>query len=509
MARGALAAQQLSPRAADDTSQLSNDFIIVASICTFLTFVTVILRFWTRIKVVRSVGWDDWVTLMSVLTFYVQTASQIVIRVQTDGKTAFPLDALLMTVNMIIVSEVFYLATITLLKIALGIFFLRILIKPWQRTTIYCVMAISTIFGVAMICFASFLCGYVPNPETYLTRKLAGKCVSDESQLGMMYTHGVISAVTDWIYALLPMLMLRDSQLRRREKITVAFIILLGVIGSVASLVRFAYIHDLTASFIDYFPSVVMIGIWSNIEPGLGITASCLATLRPLFRRWLEPLRSYTHDRAAASNTRVYYGKGGASSSSKHVKNGKAGSRSRSCSRPGFSRTASSGILTGIKKTTGTSSFKSTGNSSWLHLDSRPNISSPFQSTRNSFLMPRPPGMSRSRSPSIELGPFLTENPSRPATAVTRDAEEKEWSGGATDEDTYDRYGAKVVLGGRTSSKGWGVGDRDLRFYDPGVNMSYEEGKADEPEFSVYSKSWEDDRPGKTGAGHSVKDITK
>jgi len=41
-----------------------------------------------------------------------------------------------------------------------------------------------------------------------------------------------------------------------------------------------------------FFDAALNIGIWSNIEPGLGIIAASLATLRPLFRHWLSGVRS-------------------------------------------------------------------------------------------------------------------------------------------------------------------------------------------------------------------------
>lgn len=46
-----------------------------------------------------------------------------------------------------------------------------------------------------------------------------------------------------------------------------------------------------------FFAEVQLLAIWSTVEQGLGITAGCLATLRPLFRSFLRSAFSYAqHD---------------------------------------------------------------------------------------------------------------------------------------------------------------------------------------------------------------------
>lgn len=56
---------------------------------------------------------------------------------------------------------------------------------------------------------------------------------------------------------------------------------------------------------------VNVIAIWSTIEPGLGIIAGSLATLRPLVRTWYDTARSYgpsritRHARSKSGNTLV------------------------------------------------------------------------------------------------------------------------------------------------------------------------------------------------------------
>jgi len=131
-------------------------------------------------------------------------------------------------IDWLIVSEVFYSVTVILLKISLGLFFIRILTQKWQRLTIQTMMAVSTIYGAVMIIFAIFHCGADRDALSYLTKKLQLRCVSKSVDLVMMYTGGAVTTLTDCIFVFLPLFMLQKAQLTRREKATVAFIMLLG-----------------------------------------------------------------------------------------------------------------------------------------------------------------------------------------------------------------------------------------------------------------------------------------
>ena len=113
----------------------------------------------------------------------------------------------------------------TVFKISLGAFLLRIVVLPWHTVFIYVVMAISTSYGVAYFFFALFQCG---EPTKILENKLAGHCQSAQVQLGMGYTHAAVQALTDWAFAVLPILIMWNAKMDRQSKVSVAFILMLG-----------------------------------------------------------------------------------------------------------------------------------------------------------------------------------------------------------------------------------------------------------------------------------------
>lgn len=191
------------------------------------------------------------------------------------------LDQMKTAVNWVIVDEAFYLVTTIFLKLSLGVFFLRICIKKWQKYLIYGIMGFNTFINIFHIFFITFMCG---SPGNFFMNALEGKCVSNRTILGVAYEQGVVTTSTDWIYAILPVTILWHAQMDRRTKSVCAFVLSLGAFGSICSLVRFKYINGLSVSP-DFFWNAANISIWSTVELGMGIVACSLATLRPLFKK--------------------------------------------------------------------------------------------------------------------------------------------------------------------------------------------------------------------------------
>jgi hypothetical protein len=99
----------------------------------------------------------------------------------------------------------------------------------WQKWTIYIAMIISTVFGIAYFFFSVFQCGYFSSIWVYLERRITMEhCVSRESAVAMGYVQSSISTASDWIFALLPIFVLRNVRIGDREKTTVFFILSLG-----------------------------------------------------------------------------------------------------------------------------------------------------------------------------------------------------------------------------------------------------------------------------------------
>jgi hypothetical protein len=205
----------------------------------------------------------------------------------------------------------FYILSSLFLKLSLAIFFLRIVSLPivslsnicanyvsdqvvakWQRYTIIIGTSIFSLFTFAFFFVAVFQCG---SPADFLLNNAKGKCLPWSVTGPLNYIHGTLNALTDWIFVSLPILVIRNANMNNRAKSSVIGVLAIGVLGSVASVVRLYYVKDIhpgASSAAEFFSKASTIAIASIIEIGLGVTAACLATLRPLFKSFLEHTRS-------------------------------------------------------------------------------------------------------------------------------------------------------------------------------------------------------------------------
>ncbi|GAB7356532.1 hypothetical protein MBLNU459_g7276t1 [Dothideomycetes sp. NU459] len=229
---------------------------------------------------IKSFGFDDSLILITLIFFCLQSGYLARVCHNELYRDLTQLGALNETLEDIIIEIAFYCCTMIFLKLSLAVFFLRVCLERWQRWIIIISATIYTLYTVGYLFVAIFQCG---NPGNFLLARLDQKCLSWSTIAPLNYIHGSLNAVTDWGFAVLPIFVLQRSNMPPRAKWSVCGILALGALGSVASVVRLAYIQVLHEGSTTFFHDSVSIAICSIIEPGLGITAASLATLRPLF----------------------------------------------------------------------------------------------------------------------------------------------------------------------------------------------------------------------------------
>lgn len=170
------------------------------------------------------------------------------------------------------------------LKISLGIFYLRFVIRTWERYAVHATIIMSTAYGAFLFFIALLNCG---NPSQYLENELKGICMPNDAIYPIQLAGALVNACTDWVLAIMPVYILVKATMPVRVKISAGVVLLLGCTSSVISLVRIRYMKGLLPGP-NFFNTSIDLCIWSIIECGLGISAAAAATLRPLFRSLRE-----------------------------------------------------------------------------------------------------------------------------------------------------------------------------------------------------------------------------
>jgi hypothetical protein len=145
------------------------------------------------------------------------------------------------------------------------------------------IMAIAAVLGVAYTLLVIFQC----KPISYwwdLDPTHSGTCLSASLVMNFTYVVSALNSFADWTFGLLPILIVKDLQMKRRVKVIVSTIIGLAAIGSTATIIRLPYTSTLKPYKGDFLYRTTDFAIWTTVEVGIGITAGCIATLKPLFK---------------------------------------------------------------------------------------------------------------------------------------------------------------------------------------------------------------------------------
>jgi len=165
-------------------------------------------------------------------------------------------------------------------KISIGLFLLRVTIKPIHKWIIYTVMGLTALTGLVFFFVTLLQC----TPISYFwNKKQTGFCVNIDIIIALTFLYSAISVICDFTFAILPVFLVWGLNMDLKTRALLVPILGMACIASVAVVVRMAYVMDFKDP--DFLYATVDIAIWSDIEQGLAITAGSLATLRPLYRK--------------------------------------------------------------------------------------------------------------------------------------------------------------------------------------------------------------------------------
>lgn len=151
----------------------------------------------------------------------------------------------LLTSQYVQLSEIFYILTTTFLKISLGLFFLRLLTKPWQTRLFQVLLVVSAAYGIFYFFATCFVCGNPAKLGENLANNRAKNCAPIWFVLSTGYIYGVVNVLSDWTFTFIPICVLLDSKMDRREKISVGLIMSFAAVGSISSIMRMVYLRGL------------------------------------------------------------------------------------------------------------------------------------------------------------------------------------------------------------------------------------------------------------------------
>ncbi|GLA87694.1 hypothetical protein AtubIFM56815_002122 [Aspergillus tubingensis] len=261
----------------------SESIFIVTVVFLGISFVAVCLRCFVRLRLVRAFGWDDALMVFAMGLNILFALCGITGSLYGMGQKFEQLEDGYLETALFWwwLGQTSYVVTVVVARISIALALLRLTVSRVHTILLWCVVGVSIIVGLVFWFMLTFECKPVSH---FWQRTKPGHCMSIDKLLDIAYVYSVTAMLCDFTLGLLPIFLVWKLQMSRQTKAALAGILSLGCIASAGVIVRIPFLP--TYKDAEFLYATTQISIWSNVEAGLGITAGCLVTLRPLFR-WL------------------------------------------------------------------------------------------------------------------------------------------------------------------------------------------------------------------------------
>ncbi|KIW88074.1 uncharacterized protein Z519_11184 [Cladophialophora bantiana CBS 173.52] len=273
-----------------------------------VAILTVLLRLYVRIFMLKSLGVDDYIMAAAaiceigvIICFVGESNAGMLGR---HPALVSPEDATLFS-HWRFFHSIIIMIGISLVKISIA-FFLRRFVpsKNYQRFLLGCIVFLVA-FTISCAGTLIFNCGTRVDANWNFGLRTTGqaKCFSNNTFTNIGIFNSSINIATDVLFALLPIPVVWKLQANLRTKLTLCFVLSLGLFACISSIIKTVkQAHALADPDWTYHDSFFM---WNNIEFNIGILAASLPSLRPLFARILGATQRFT---SSNSRNRANYG---------------------------------------------------------------------------------------------------------------------------------------------------------------------------------------------------------
>ncbi|KAF1730847.1 hypothetical protein CRV24_008917 [Beauveria bassiana] len=243
-----------------DLNEYNGGRLVGATIALLvLSWITIGLRTYTRAVIMRSFQSDDWLMLVAQIIFTSMCAFIFEGVRRGMGRHNAAIESDDDTVAALMwqaIATIAYILSMMFVKLSIGVFLLRLSARKVYTIIIKISLVVVTLYTLGVFFWDVFQC--MPVAKQWDYRITEGHCASGQDIINAAYAISVLTVVSDWLYALLPIPMLWNVKMTKQAKVTV--VLILGLVSATDAL------------------------LWSMVEPGVAIIASSLATIRPLLR---------------------------------------------------------------------------------------------------------------------------------------------------------------------------------------------------------------------------------
>ncbi|KAJ5473490.1 hypothetical protein N7475_003056 [Penicillium sp. IBT 31633x] len=291
-----LCAEKIMALTADSTKTASKQewenhlpqILAVQTVFTFVVLTVVALRFYVRVKLIKSTGVDDWTMLFAALCALFGWVLWVFRGVYGLGRS----DAWFAEGNgdrAKVAQGSFWQAIIesalgmAMLKISIALNLLRLSPARWY---VWCLW--TSIVVVIAYCFMgamTFFLYCVPM-SAYWTHAPGSRCYSTNLFITFGLVNTGFNILTDVLFATVPIPVIWSLKMAPKMRLYLIGILSLGYLAVIFGILKAIYQVKFTGSKDEYLDDWIL--FWATIQFNVGIIAACIPSLKPLVSKALK-----------------------------------------------------------------------------------------------------------------------------------------------------------------------------------------------------------------------------
>ncbi|PVH68619.1 hypothetical protein DL98DRAFT_375249, partial [Cadophora sp. DSE1049] len=248
---------------------IGHQVVVVNGIFLFLSTVVVVLRMYSRLYITSSAGIEDLINYVIVCKY------GLGVHLWNLPLTTF--SPYYLRINL--ASTIIYCLSILFIKLSILLLYLRISPDRKFRTAVYSVIVVVVGYNLGSAFTNVFSC--TPIARSWDLSITSGSCINRPI---FYFANAGLNIGTDCVMLILPIPMLWNLQMPRRQKAGLIGVFMAGSFVCIVSIIRLKYLFPLLKNP-DITWAVVPALVWCTIEIDVGIICACLPTLKPVLRR--------------------------------------------------------------------------------------------------------------------------------------------------------------------------------------------------------------------------------
>lgn len=257
--------------------------IAVCATMICLTVPCIAIRLFTRLKISKSAGWDDWVALVGAM-FTVGFSGYSIALFKLPGNgphiwnvpASVYLDPSSRYFLRMLFTQILYTISAAIIKLSLLLFYGRLFAMGFARYFIYGgAVALTTLYTLLLF----LIVGYCARNPSLLDTK--GSCYAKGGNVGWALTG--VNIFSDFYILAIPLFILKNLKMSGKKKIAVGGIFLMGIFATVASILTL-YFRIKATRGTDVSWEIVPAATCTILELNLGVICSCLPSFAALVK---------------------------------------------------------------------------------------------------------------------------------------------------------------------------------------------------------------------------------